>query len=130
MFRNTSLSQRCLRSLSNQRVKPTQVPLQSFAFSQLLQPTFETQSIQSTKHQPISHQKSLFSNKAFGPKWDQYRDEKSVGGGLRAIEKQHAKNKLTAQERIDLLLDKGSFREIGSLVTHRCTDFGMEDKQV
>ncbi|MBT8189878.1 MAG: acyl-CoA carboxylase subunit beta [Bacteroidia bacterium] len=51
-----------------------------------------------------------------------------LGGGQSRIEKQHAKGKLTARERIYLLLDNGSFEEIGSLVTHRTTEFGM-DKQ-
>ena len=49
-----------------------------------------------------------------------------LGGGQTRIEKQHAKGKLTARERILLLLDEGSFEEIGMLVTHRSTDFGME----
>ena len=49
-----------------------------------------------------------------------------VGGGEARIERQHAAGKLTARERIDLLLDRGSFVEIDALVTHRCTDFGME----
>ncbi len=48
------------------------------------------------------------------------------GGGLRRIEKQHEKKKLTARERVHYLLDEGSFEEIGMLVTHRTTDFGME----
>ena len=55
--------------------------------------------------------------------------EARLGGGLKRIEKQHQKKKLTARERIDILLDKGSFEEIGMLVTHRTTDFGM-DKQI
>ena len=49
-----------------------------------------------------------------------------IGGGKRRIDKQHAKKKLTARERIDYLLDEGSFEEMGVLVTHRSTDFGME----
>ena len=48
-----------------------------------------------------------------------------LGGGEKRIEKQHAKNKLTARERIEYLLDEGSFEEMGILVTHRTTDFGM-----
>jgi len=52
-----------------------------------------------------------------------------VGGGESRIEKQHAKGKLTARERIDLLLDKGTFQEIDKFVVHRCRDFGM-DKQL
>jgi len=50
------------------------------------------------------------------------------GGGEERIQKQHAKGKLTARERLDLLLDEGSFEEIGKLVTHRSTEFGL-DKQ-
>lgn len=49
-----------------------------------------------------------------------------LGGGQKRIEKQHQKKKLTARERLDYLLDEGSFEEIGLLVTHRSTDFGME----
>lgn len=52
-----------------------------------------------------------------------------LGGGETRIEKQHAKKKLTARERIEYLLDEGSFEETGILVTHRTTDFGM-DKQI
>lgn len=48
------------------------------------------------------------------------------GGGEHRIEAQHKKGKLTARERINLLLDKGSFHEIGKLVTHRSTEFGLE----
>lgn len=52
-----------------------------------------------------------------------------LGGGQSRIDKEHAKGKLTARERIHFLLDDGSFEEIGALVTHRSTDFGM-DKQI
>lgn len=52
-----------------------------------------------------------------------------LGGGQVRIDKQHAKGKLTAWERIHFLLDEGSFEEMGALVTHRTKDFGM-DKQV
>ena len=52
--------------------------------------------------------------------------EAMLGGGTSRIEKQHAKGKLTARERLHYLFDKGSFEEIGMLVTHRSTDFGME----
>ena len=57
------------------------------------------------------------------------RAEARLGGGQARIDKQHAKGGLTARERIDLLLDKGSFEEFDMFKTHRCTDFGME-KQV
>ncbi len=50
-------------------------------------------------------------------------------GGLHRIEAQHKKGKLTARERIDLLLDEGSFEEIGKFVTHRSTEFGLESQK-
>jgi propionyl-CoA carboxylase beta chain len=56
-------------------------------------------------------------------------EQAKLGGGLKRIEKQHAKKKLTARERVDYLLDEGSFEEIGALVTHRTTDFDMQ-KQI
>jgi len=49
-----------------------------------------------------------------------------LGGGQKRIDKQHQKKKLTARERVNYFLDEGSFEEIGILVTHRTTDFGME----
>ena len=49
-----------------------------------------------------------------------------LGGGEKRIEKQHSEGKLTARERINLLLDEGSFVEIDAFVKHRCTNFGME----
>lgn len=48
------------------------------------------------------------------------------GGGKKRIEQQHKKGKLTARERLNLLLDAGSFQEYDQLVTHRCSDFDME----
>jgi propionyl-CoA carboxylase beta chain len=56
------------------------------------------------------------------------REQALLGGGPKRIEDQHAKGKLTARERIDLLLDPGSFEELGMFVQHRSTDFGL-DKQ-
>lgn len=53
-----------------------------------------------------------------------------LGGGLKRIDKQHANKKLTARERVEYLLDENSFEEIGALVTHRTTDFGMEDQVI
>ncbi|MFT4062433.1 MAG: acyl-CoA carboxylase subunit beta [Edaphocola sp.] len=52
-----------------------------------------------------------------------------LGGGQKRIDSQHAKGKLTARERLTLLLDEGSFEEIGMLVVHRSRDFGMEKEQ-
>ncbi len=53
-----------------------------------------------------------------------------AGGGAERRARQHAEGKLTARERIDLLLDEGSFEEMDKLVRHRCRDFGMEQQQV
>ena len=52
-----------------------------------------------------------------------------LGGGADRIKKQHGKGKLTARERVELLMDRGSFEEIGMLKEHRCFDFGMEHQQ-
>ncbi|HPC81778.1 MAG TPA: acyl-CoA carboxylase subunit beta [Thermoanaerobaculaceae bacterium] len=54
------------------------------------------------------------------------RDQAFQAGGERRIAKQHAQGKYTARERIEKLLDEGSFEEFDVFVTHRCTDFGME----
>jgi propionyl-CoA carboxylase beta chain len=53
-----------------------------------------------------------------------------IGGGAARIEKQHSHGKYTARERLDRLLDPGSFVELGKFVTHRCTDFGMEKEKI
>lgn len=60
----------------------------------------------------------------------QKRKEAQKGGGEERIKKQHDKGKLTARERIDLLLDKGSFEEIDPFVTHRSQKFGLEEKKI
>ncbi len=60
----------------------------------------------------------------------EFISEAHVGGGAKRIEKQHQKGKLTARERVLLLLDEGSFEEIGMLVSHRSYDFGMEKQRV
>ena len=57
------------------------------------------------------------------------RAKARMGGGEKAIEKQHARGKYTARERIDMLLDEGSFEEMDMFKLHRCTNFGMEKKQ-
>ncbi len=54
------------------------------------------------------------------------RERSLQGGGEKRVEAQHARGKLTARERIDLLVDAGSFTEIDRFVTHRCRDFGMD----
>lgn len=60
---------------------------------------------------------------------NQKRGEALLGGGKARIESQHKKGKLTARERLHFLLDEGSFQEIGMLVSHRSTDFGMENEK-
>lgn len=57
-------------------------------------------------------------------------DKRASLGEVDKIEKQHGQGKMTARERIEMLLDKGTFNELDKLVTHRCTDFGMEKKQI
>ena len=58
------------------------------------------------------------------------RAEARLGGGQKRIDAQHARGKLTARERIDLLLDEGTFEEYDTFVVHRCDDFGMEDQKI
>jgi propionyl-CoA carboxylase beta chain len=58
------------------------------------------------------------------------REAAQLGGGSDAIRKQHERGKLTARERIDLLLDPGTFEEMDAFKTHRCRDFGMDGKVV
>ena len=57
------------------------------------------------------------------------REQARLGGGEKAIEKQHARGKYTARERIDMLLDEGSFEEYDMFKLHRCHNFGMDKKQ-
>ena len=61
---------------------------------------------------------------------EEKRERTRMGGGKARIEKQHAKGKLSARERIELLLDEGSFEEWDMFVEHRCSDFGMEEQRV
>ena len=61
---------------------------------------------------------------------EQRRERARMGGGARRIAAQHAKGKLTARERIDLLLDENSFEEFDMFVEHRATDFGMADNKI
>ena len=56
------------------------------------------------------------------------RGKAQLGGGIKRIEAQHAKGKLTARERLDVLLDPGSFEELDMYVEHNCVDFGMQDQ--
>jgi len=58
------------------------------------------------------------------------REAAKMGGGQKRIDAQHAKGKLTARERLDVLLDEGSFEEVDTYVEHDCVDFGMEEQKV
>ncbi|KAJ3207610.1 hypothetical protein HDU83_001049 [Entophlyctis luteolus] len=58
------------------------------------------------------------------------RAEALIGGGQKRIDTQHSKGKLTARERVHLLLDNGSFKEYDAFVEHSCTDFGMEKQKI
>ncbi len=60
---------------------------------------------------------------------EQRRKVARLGGGQRRIDNQHKKGKLTARERIDILLDEGSFEEFDMFVEHKCVDFGMENSK-
>src|SRR5437588_3204708 len=60
----------------------------------------------------------------------QKRSESEQGGGVERIATQHQKGKMTARERLDVLLDPGSFVELDRFVTHRATDFGLADQKV
>jgi len=58
------------------------------------------------------------------------RETARLGGGIRRIETQHKRGKLTARERVELLLDENSFEEFDMYVEHRCTEFGMEKSKI
>ena len=58
------------------------------------------------------------------------RDAAHMGGGQKRIDAQHAKGKLTARERLEILLDEGSFEELDTYVEHDCVDFGMQDQKI
>jgi len=62
-------------------------------------------------------------------KLNQMREQARMGGGQERIDKQHAKGKMTARERLGKLLDPGTFREVDTFVTHRATTFGLDEKK-
>jgi acetyl-CoA carboxylase carboxyltransferase component len=69
------------------------------------------------------------AQQAFMDKLKDYRKQSKAGGGEKRIEAQHGKGKLTARERIDALLDEGSFQEVNGLMVNRHTDFGMDKEK-
>ncbi|GIV78767.1 acyl-CoA carboxylase subunit beta [Litorilinea aerophila] len=73
------------------------------------------------------------TQEAINPKIQELRERKAaakMGGGEERIARQHAKGRMTARERLELLLDKGSFRELDVFVTHNCNDFGLADQKI
>lgn len=66
---------------------------------------------------------------AFRARLEKAREAALLGGGQKRIDTQHQRGKLTARERLSLLLDDGSFREYDMLKTHRCDEFGMEKEK-
>ena len=61
---------------------------------------------------------------------DKRRAEAELGGGEKRLKAQHEKGKLSARERLDLLLDEGSFVELDRFVVHRSTDFGLDEQKI
>lgn len=92
--------------------------------------TFASQ--QQQQEQPNETPKRILSPperlKILQKKVDDLKEEASLGGGQKRIDKQHEKGKLTARERIELLLDPGSFREYDAFVRHRGSDFGLDNE--
>src|SRR5438045_5186553 len=58
----------------------------------------------------------------------QMKDQARLGGGAKRIEAQHERGKLTARERLDILLDPGTFEELDQLMVHRATEFGLDEQ--
>jgi propionyl-CoA carboxylase beta chain len=71
----------------------------------------------------------MFDNESALKRLHEMRQKSQEGGGKERQEQQHKRGKLTARERINLLVDPGSFVELDAFVTHDCTDFGMTDKK-
>ena len=63
-------------------------------------------------------------------KLEELNERALLGGGQDRIDRQHRAGKLTARERLELLFDPGTFVEIDKFVTHRCTDFGMDEQKI
>ena len=85
-----------------------------------ISPSKET--VQNGQNPPLHHQDPF-------ERMHRLREESKLGGGQKRIDAQHKKGKLTARERIDVLLDEGSFREVDAFVRHRSHDFGLEKQR-
>lgn len=72
----------------------------------------------------------MFDNETALKRLHDMRQKSTEAGGKEKLDQQHKRGKLTARERINLLVDEGSFVELDAFVTHECTDFGMADKKV
>ena len=68
--------------------------------------------------------------KAKFDQFEHFNQQAEVGGGIERIEKQHSSGKKTARERIEMLLDPGTFHEIDKMVTHKATDFGIDKQKI
>jgi len=79
--------------------------------------------------QDAEHAQNTDGHQALLSELEEQREKLKQGGGSRRIEAQHVKGKLTARERLSRLLDDGSFHEIDAYVTHRHTDFGMDENR-
>ncbi|KAL3760422.1 hypothetical protein ACHAWU_005957 [Discostella pseudostelligera] len=78
---------------------------------------------EASTHATITHPSTI--KRTFRDRLSVTKEQSLLGGGMKRIQKQHDKGSLTARERIELLFDTNSFREVDALVTHRCHDFGM-----
>src|SRR3546814_5310721 len=79
------------------------------------------------RHLPDQPESPMSANIA---EMERRRAAAALGGGQKRIDAQHAKGKLTARERRDVLLDEGSFEELDTYVEHDCVDFGMQDQKI
>src|SRR5579884_4506678 len=79
---------------------------------------------------PARHGRAKRDMKDILDKLEKRRAQARAGGGDKRIEAQHKRGKLTARERIELLMDRGSFEELDMFVEHRSTDFGMEKSHI
>jgi acetyl-CoA carboxylase carboxyltransferase component len=88
-------------------------------------PFLSYKSLMSNEHTSVEQKQELRLKQL-----QELRAQGAVGGGERRIEQQHDKGKLTARERLEQLVDTGTFQELDSFATHRATDFGLADQKV
>jgi len=90
---------------------------------------FSTASQESKDPSTILHRDPSLIKLEFKERLAKERELAQLGGGKKRIQRQHERGSLSARERLDLLFDVGTFQEIDQLKAHRCTEFGMADKQ-